>query len=113
MKHILSAIVCCFLFGACTGSSRPIKNEVPGIELFSTKADIQTLFSKDNNNGSKVCASRMADVADTSSIGLGLGVTSGAYGGESINEGVSRGAVGLGGAIRVGTNNKRIGLSSL
>jgi hypothetical protein len=85
---------------AVTGCATPPKPSITanfgGIRIYSTGADQQSSFLKQNNSGEYFCDSRASDVADTASNGIGLSASE--FGSkEGISESHSRGAVALGG----------------
>jgi len=70
--------------------------DVGGIKIYSSTADLQAAFLKDRKADEHFCDSRPSDVADTASASIGL--SSALVGqNEQITDGASRGAVTLGG----------------
>jgi hypothetical protein len=80
------------LIGCATSPPQPHIQQVNGLMVVSTTADVEGLIIKDRNSSEQMCAGRMVNVSDTSDVSLGISQATTA---ESI--GGSTGVVSLGG----------------
>lgn len=85
-----------FLTACSIPPNKPIISNANGVKIYSSTADRQSTFIKDHGSLERICAARVADVADTKSeaAGLSLGVIGKS---EAVSDGASQGAISLGG----------------
>lgn len=86
---IISILV---ISGCATAPAEPHIQNVNGLMVVSTTADVEGLIIKDRSSTEQMCAGRMVNVSDTSDVSLGVSEATTA---ESIGE--SSGVVTLGG----------------
>lgn len=97
MVKLIPFLCLSFMVSACGGTHAPYLQRTHGIELHSSTTDLQTLFTKDAKDFTRLCASRMSDVADTSSSGVEAGGKTLVGVNGQVGETSTHGAVDLGG----------------